>query len=57
MSGRKSGCGKFSIPPSEPASASNEPPPIRCPPSQLSSMKRRIEVWSVIALSTKFFLA
>src|SRR5216684_2865869 len=29
------------------ASASNEPWPMRCPPSQLSSTNRVIEVWSV----------
>src|ERR1700691_3702904 len=41
----------------EPAIASNEPPPILCPPSQLSSMKRITELWSVTVWSTKFFLA
>ena len=30
---------------------------MRCPLSQLSSMKRRIELWSVVVRSTKFSLA
>src|SRR5580704_8184669 len=36
------------------AMPSKEPWPIRCPPSQLSSMKRMTEVWSVAVWSTKF---
>ena len=31
-----------------PALASNEPPPIRLPPSQLSSMKRMIDDWMML---------
>ena len=41
----------------EPAMASNEPLPMRCPPSQLSSTKRITELWSVTLWSTKFFFA
>jgi hypothetical protein len=41
---------------SEPARASNDPPPIR-PSDQLSSMNPRIDVWSVSACSTKFAFA
>src|SRR5215470_5337882 len=37
-----------------PAIASNEPWPMRCPPSQLSSMNRKTEDWSVMEWSTKF---
>jgi hypothetical protein len=33
---------------------SNDPWPIRVPPSQLSSTKRMIELWSVRVWSTKF---
>ena len=36
----------------EPAMASKEPLPIRWPPSQLSSIKRMIELWSVMVWST-----
>src|ERR1700744_4278143 len=40
-----------------PAVASNEPPPRRSPPSQLSSMKRTTEAWLAIVSDTKFDLA
>jgi hypothetical protein len=33
---------------SEPARLSNEEPSIRCPRSQLFSMKARMEVWSAV---------
>ena len=49
------GCGgamKSNIPFNDPARASSESSPIR-PVDQLSSMKRRIEVWSVWVWSTK----
>src|ERR1019366_1052807 len=39
------------------AIASKEPLPIRCPPSQLSSMKWMTDVWSVTVRSTKFCFA
>ena len=37
---------------SEPARLSNEELPVRWPPSQLSSMNARIEVWSAAVLLT-----
>jgi len=39
---------KVSIESMELATPWNEPSPIRWPPSQLSSIKRKIEVWSVM---------
>jgi len=41
---------KFSMPASEFASTSKDPPPMRWPFSQSSSMKRRTEVWSVTVI-------
>jgi hypothetical protein len=47
------GCAKLNMPSMLPASASNDPPPMRGS-DQLSSMKRRTEVVSVSELSTEF---
>ena len=49
-SGRKSGCRKLNMSFAAPARLSYEQLLIRCPLSQLSSMKARIEVWSVSVL-------
>jgi hypothetical protein len=48
---------KLNICVSEFAMVSKEPWPMRTPPSQLSSMKRIAELWSVTVWSTKFRLA
>src|SRR5215469_11950121 len=50
-------CLKFSMFVIGPARVSNDPPPIRCPLSQLSSINRITEDWSVTVWSTKFGLA